>query len=374
MCNKCKVLIVDEDFAVRENLKLLLQSHYDVTLVSDGKKAIKKIYKEKIDLVTLDLEVSNPRGIELVKAIKDHDSDIEIVIITANTDLRTAIDALHYGVFDYLNKPFNMTELISVMNAAAQKRQLNIKLKSMFKELNSLRETKLTAPSSSLLGEDEILIKIAHKICYSYFNENQRIDGDYNDYLRFVRLLASTLESKDPYTHGHSERVSYYSALLSGSLSFEAKLDEELRIAAYLHDIGKIGVSDKLVRKQDSLTNEEWSLIKEHPEKGVNLICCLKTSRNIISYVRHHHERFDGKGYPYGLSGEDIPIGGRIIAIADAYDAMISDRPYRRALSPEQAQIELEKCAGTQFDPKLVKLFLETLPKDYNQGLEPIAA
>ncbi len=361
MSSKNRLLIIDDDFDVREKLKILLQLNYEILTAQDGKNALELIGQGNIDLVTLDLGLKNPAGITLVKAIKNSAPDIEIIIITASTDLRTAIDALHYGVFDYLTKPFNLTEVISVVNAAARKRQLNIKLKIIFEELSTLSEARKSAPSSSLLNENDTLIKIGRKICYQYFREQQREEANPSDYLRFVKILASTLESKDPYTHGHSERVSHYSALLGNSLCLELHKEEELRIAAYLHDIGKIGVSDKLVCKEDGLNDEEWALIKEHPEKGVNLICSMRTSRNIISYVRHHHERFDGSGYPYGLAGEDIPLGGRIIAIADAYDAMTSNRPYRRAITTDNAQIELQRCAGSQFDPSLVKLFLATL-------------
>lgn len=365
-----RLLIIDDDFNVREKLKILLNPSYEIYTAHNCKIALELIYKKNIDLVTLDLQIKESKGIELVKAIKGHDSDIEIIVLTANTDLKMAIDALHYGVFDYLAKPFNITEIISVVNAATQKRQLNIKLKSIFEELSLLSKTKNLAPFSSLLGEDDTLIKIARKICYQYFKEKYIIANNHSEYMCFVRTLASTLENKDPYTHGHSERVSYYSALIGNSLCLQTGKEEDLRIAAYLHDIGKIGVSDKLVCKENGLNEEEWALIKEHPEKGVNLICSLKTSRNIISYVRHHHERFDGKGYPYGLAGEDIPLGGRIIAIADAYDAMISDRPYRRALDASSAQEELVRCSGTQFDPQLVKIFLEALQTGGHQMQE----
>jgi HD-GYP domain-containing protein (c-di-GMP phosphodiesterase class II) len=185
--------------------------------------------------------------------------------------------------------------------------------------------------------------------------------SDHQNCLEFAKVLAYTLEEKDPYTSGHSERVCYYSDFISKRLSFPPKDRSELQIAAYLHDIGKIGISNRFINKKGILTPTDWAIIKQHTKKSIELLIPLNLSSNILSYIQHHHERYDGTGYPDGLVGEQIPLGARIIAISDSYDSMTSDRPYRKPLNNGDAKSELLKNAGRQFDPRLVSIFLEVL-------------
>jgi putative nucleotidyltransferase with HDIG domain len=182
-------------------------------------------------------------------------------------------------------------------------------------------------------------------------------------------VLADTLESKDEYTHGHSRRVSYYAGLLADSAGLDTAVREEVRLASFLHDIGKVGVSNRLIMKDGRLTVEERAAVAKHPEIGENLLMPLGLPPGIIEGVRHHHEQYDGNGYPDRLAGEDIPITARIILIADAYDAMNSNRPYRRALPRVAIIREFKKHAGTQFDPELAARFvhlLETREEAFN--------
>lgn len=179
--------------------------------------------------------------------------------------------------------------------------------------------------------------------------------------LEFSKVLAFTLEEKDPYTSGHSERVCYYADFISKRLELNPMDRNEIRVASYLHDIGKIGISNRFINKKGTLSSTEWAIIKQHTKKSIELLTPLHLSRNILSYIHYHHERFDGTGYPNGLSEGNIPLGARIIAIADAYDSMTSDRPYRKPLSNGDAKNELVKCGGTQFDPQLVSIFLDIL-------------
>ena len=185
--------------------------------------------------------------------------------------------------------------------------------------------------------------------------------SDNQNCLEFAKVLAYTLEEKDPYTSGHSERVCYYSGFISKLLSMPYKERNELQIASYLHDIGKIGISNRFINKKGSLNSADWAIIKQHTKKSVELLVPLKLSPNILSYIQYHHEHFDGTGYPNGLAGEQIPIGARIISISDSYDSMTSNRPYRKILSNGEAKSELLKCAGKQFDPNLISIFLEVL-------------
>jgi len=182
-----------------------------------------------------------------------------------------------------------------------------------------------------------------------------------DSYFEITKALAQAIEAKDPYTHGHSARVVEYTVLIAQKLDLQEEENELLKYAAMLHDIGKIGVRGIVLNNPKGLTGEEYDEIKKHPLIGEGIIKPIELLQPIKPLIRHHHERYNGKGYPDGLSGENIPLGARIIAVADAYDAMKSDRPYRKALTEEVAIRELKEESGTQFDPKIVEVFLEIL-------------
>ena len=174
-----------------------------------------------------------------------------------------------------------------------------------------------------------------------------------------LKAISSALDSKDPYTHGHSMRVTMYSLILARKLNLDDKMLEEIETAGLLHDIGKIGIPQNILCKPGKLTDEEFAIMKSHPEKGEKILTGIKKLAIISNWLKTHHERWDGHGYPLGLKGEEIPFSSRIIALADTYDAMTSTRSYRKALTHEIAISEIEKCAGTQFDPNLAKMFVE---------------
>jgi putative nucleotidyltransferase with HDIG domain len=176
-----------------------------------------------------------------------------------------------------------------------------------------------------------------------------------------VYALAATVDAKDSYTYGHSRKVSEYSVAVSEKMNLPQERVDTIRAASLLHDIGKVGVPDSILNKKDPLSNEEWKPIKGHPELGVEILRHVIDLVNCLPAIRHHHEHYDGSGYPTGLKGEQIPIEARILSVADAYDAMTSPRPYREQLSMEEALKELRRCIGTQFDPKIVELFCNTI-------------
>lgn len=182
-----------------------------------------------------------------------------------------------------------------------------------------------------------------------------------DSYFEIVKALAQAIEAKDPYTHGHSERVMEYAVQIAQKLDLPEEEIESLKYAAILHDIGKIGVRGIILNNPDGLTGEEYDEIKKHPVVGEGIIQPIELLQPIRPFIKHHHEWYNGKGYPDGLSGENIPLGSRILAVADAYDAMKSDRPYRKALTEETVIQELKRGNGTQFDPKIVEIFLEIL-------------
>lgn len=189
-----------------------------------------------------------------------------------------------------------------------------------------------------------------------------------------IRSLAEAIDAKDPSTRGHSDWVSKYALMIGRQLGLESGLLDDLKYAGYLHDVGKIGIPDNILGKTSQLSAEEWKLMKKHPIVSARILEPVPIPPVIKAAIRHHHERFDGKGYPYGLAGEAIPLAARILSVADSYDAMTSDRPYRRALSDEQAVAELTRCSGTQFDPAVVDAFLAALGRGPASGAGDIGA
>ena len=360
------VLVVDDEIGPRESLRMILKPLYQVHTASSGYEALKFINSQEVDLVTLDLKMPGITGIEVLREIKKTKDDIEVIIITGYGTLPTAIEAIRYGAVDFISKPFNVAEIISVVSKSVERRSLNLKIKYLLrkiKDLNLLGEGQNEALSnlkaSVDLASDDIQKVLKESLNQIEDFRNRKIAVNYSD---FLKVLIYILESKESYTNGHSERVSYYAELIAQELNFSPQEKEDLQIATLLHDIGKIGLSNRLLEKTD-LTQGENQDIRQHPLKGVCLIESLAFSHEIISGIRHHHERWDGTGYPDGLAGEEIPLIARIISLADSYDAMTSDRPYRQCLSTKKVQEELEKNAGIQFDPQIVSVFIRQFQK-----------
>jgi response regulator RpfG family c-di-GMP phosphodiesterase len=348
------ILVVDDEIGPRESLRMILKPYYNVFTVENGYAAIQMIRQIEVDAITLDLKMPGISGIDTLKEIRRIDQDVMVIIITGYGTLQSAIEAIRYGVFDYIPKPFNVPEIISMIDKAVQRRRLNVKIKGFLNHFFNQQSFEESFPNAETLLENGIKGITEYKWNDSGLSDNQNC-------LEFAKVLAYTLEEKDPYTSGHSERVCYYSDFMTKRLSFQPKDRTELQIASYLHDIGKIGISNRFINKKGTLNETDWEIIKQHSQKSVELLAPLKLSPNILSYIQHHHEHFDGTGYPDGLAGEQIPLGARIIAISDAYDSMTSNRPYRKPLSSDEAKEELTKCSGRQFDPNLISTFLDVL-------------
>jgi len=186
------------------------------------------------------------------------------------------------------------------------------------------------------------------------------------EFLQVLTILTKLIEMKDSYTEGHSEQVSLWSEIISRKLGLSQKEQEEIKLAAKLHDIGKIGIPDRILKKPAKLSEEEYAEVRKHSSLGADLFSNIDSLKKISKIIKHHHEWYNGKGYPDGLRGEEIPVGSRIINVADAYQAMTSNRPYRKAFSKEKAIDELKRCAGTQFDPEIVRIFIEILNENIN--------
>jgi response regulator RpfG family c-di-GMP phosphodiesterase len=352
--NAPNILIVDDEIGPRESLRMILKPYYNIFTAESGYAAIQMVQQVGLDVITLDLKMPGISGLDTLKEIRGIDQDVMVIIITGYGTLQSAIEAIRYGVFDYIPKPFNVPEIMSIIDKAVQRRKLNQKIKSFLTDFFESHPFKEPLPHSDVFLQNGLKAMLEYKWNDSGLSDNQTC-------LEFAKVLAYTLEEKDPYTSGHSERVCYYSDFICKRLSFQPKDRTELQIASYLHDIGKIGISNRFINKKGTLSSTDWAIIKQHSNKSIELLAPLKLSSNILSFIQHHHEHYDGTGYPDGLAGEQIPVGARIIAISDAYDSMTSNRPYRKSLSSEEAKAELTKCSGKQFDPQLITIFLDVL-------------
>lgn len=360
------ILVVDDEFGPRESLRMILKPLYNIYTADNGQKALEVIKSSPVDLVTLDLKMQGPQGIDVLREIKKFNSDIEVIIVTGYASLKSAIEGIRYGAFDYIQKPFNVAEILSTINKSMERKKLYGQLKIFLKEIGKLvgLETE-AAEIRDKFSNDSGFIDAA-RLVFNKIAEKNSANKNQTNYLEFARLMANTLENKDPYSYDHSGRVNYYANLIAQKFSLPKKDMEDLQIATLLHDIGKIGISNTFIFKEGNLTEIELSIVKKHPELGALIVEPLQLSPLIISVIRHHHEWYDGSGYPDGLIGEEIPYCARIVAIADAYDAMSSDRPYRKALSQKEIRNEFSKNAGIQFDPEMASTFIEILENKNN--------
>jgi response regulator RpfG family c-di-GMP phosphodiesterase len=334
------VLIVEDELGPRESLRMILKPYYNVVTAESGYVAIEMVQKTLFDVITLDLKMPGISGITALKEIRKFDPNAIVIVITGYGNLQSAVKAIRYDVYDFIPKPFNIQEIISIIDKSVQWKRLNLMIKELFGNIFDQQDKTSDFKDSE---RDHVS-----------FSES-------NHFLEFVKALTYTLKVQDPYTLGHLERVCHYTDLISKHLLLSMKERDELQVASFLHDIGKIGISNRLINKKENLTHTDWVIVKQHIKKSVEFLAPLKLSSNVLSFIQHHHEHFNGTGYPDGLMGEQIPLGGRIISIADSYDSMISSRPYRQSLSHEKAKNELLKYAGEQFDPNLVSIFLDVL-------------
>ena len=480
------ILVVDDDSGIVEILTGFLQElDYQVECAGDGVEALAWLDVKDFDLILTDINMPVMGGMELIKRVKSRDQVPAIIVITAYASVQSAIEAVKFGVYDYIDKPFNLDNVSNVVKRALEKQFLqreNVNLKEMMalyqaselissqfglddvvkvlfesaaaftktdfmalylddasegekadfklsrrqlfcrlpateryllnslpKKLSSafIKECFISQSSQLFLENDPLLSAIfsgseksihfssmmvfslkAHnrlvgilvlvsftpevvftdKLRRSFYMlvskvaaaiENTYLyDNLQRQYIETVESFALALEEKDSYTHGHSKQVSLYASLISRNFNFSNDELATLQQAAILHDIGKIGISESILNFPRQLTENEFSEVRDHPCKGRNILAPIRSLAAVTEVIYHHHERWDGSGYPEGLKGEAIPLMARIVGLSDAFDAMTSQRPYRSPFSLERAFAELQKEAGKQFDPELVDLFM----------------
>ncbi len=327
------ILIVDDEEHIRKLLKhSLLIAGYSCLEAGGAQEALELMRNNTVALVLLDINLPGRTGVELLGDIVTTYPDTAAIMVTAITDNDTCIDCMHRGADDYITKPFNFRELKVKMEQALENRILRLDNRNYQQHLEEMVEAQ------------------AVRIRASFFNS--------------VASLAQALEAKDKYTAGHSERVAEISVGIARQLGLSAGLEEKVRTAALVHDIGKIGVSESILNKAGRLTDEEYKTVCFHSTAAERILKPITEDDEILSMVRHHHERYDGKGYPDGIKGEcqnpdGFPFNWSIIGVADSYDAMISDRPYRKAMPKDEAFKEIIMGAGSQFDPVVVAAFLK---------------
>jgi len=336
------VLVVEDEEPVRSILvRKLTLSGYEVIGTADGIQALHQLREKNFGVIVTDINMPNLNGLELLQIVREAYPDIVVIMSTAYNDLDHAIAAMRLGASNYLVKPFNLSDAVTALRQALAQRQHNLTRKRMEAELR------------------------AHK------------EGEQGRHLLLstVMALANTIEAKDLYTVGHSQRVSALAQQLAGSIGLPDKEVEFIRLAGLLHDIGKIGISESVMNKNGPLNQEEYAHIQSHPLISERILLPVIELNGALQMIRCHHERWDGGGYPDGLQSQQIPTGARILALADAYDAMTSARPYRPALVPAEALQEIRKNAGYQFDPELSCLFArmmgETIPPEAGRRASP---
>jgi putative two-component system response regulator len=319
-----RVLVVDDQEPVARTVaRWLGREGLECDLALSVRDALDLLDARSYGLVFADVHLPGESGLDLAREVKARDDSAQVIIITGSTTLDTAIEALRLGADDYLVKPFEPQALLHAAGRAREHRRLLL-------ENRDYRRTLELRVREQARGLERL-------------------------YLSSVRALVQALEAKDVHTRGHSERVADYAESLLDQI--EASLDpESLRVGAQLHDIGKIGIGSTILGKDGPLDGDEVRTIQRHPTIGVEILSPLLEDRVALDVVRHHHERWDGEGYPDGLSGADIPLAARIVAVADTFDAMTTARPYRDAKTPAQAVVEIQAEAGRQFDPEIARV------------------
>jgi response regulator RpfG family c-di-GMP phosphodiesterase len=341
------ILIVDDEEPIRRLLAMYLSDDYTCVTAGSADEATILLGGSCFNLVITDITMPGTSGIELCQYVHKALPETVVVMVSGMTDIQYAIEAMRHGAFDYVTKPFDLTQVLISVDRALRYQAL-VAAKRNYEQ--SLEET-VRQRTNELRGLNE--------------NLNQMLEALYQNYRATLRALARALEARDVETAGHSDRVVAYSLRLGRELGLSHNELIALEQGALLHDIGKIGVRDSILLKPGPLTTEEWVEMREHINHGLRIIGGIDFLKGAASVVGQHHEKYNGSGYPHNLRGEQIHINARIFAVADAFDAITSDRPYRAAASYAQARKEITINAGSHFDPGVVNAFLRILESEW---------
>lgn len=331
--NGYKIIVVDDEIGIIDSLSIFLKrSGYEFTGVTDPMEAIERVKNEHFDLMLLDFIMTPIHGDQVVEEIRKFNKELYILLLTGHKDLAPPLETIRrLDIQGYCEKSDKFDQLLLLIESGIK----------AISQMNLIKK-----------------INIELKDTYDKLERS---------YMESIQTLRYTVEAKDSYTRGHSDRVSEYSVLIGKYMGLPEEDLNALRIGGLFHDVGKIGVPDSILLKTDKLTDDEYSEIKNHPTIGAHILSSATIFQDLIPIVKHHHEKFDGTGYPAKLKGEYIPFFARIAAVADTFDAMTSKRSYRDPLPLDVVMAEIERCKGTQFDPKIADVFLDILNNHYDE-------
>jgi response regulator RpfG family c-di-GMP phosphodiesterase len=340
--SRARILVADDEPEIRHVLADLLSPLYDCDAVGSAEEALELLAAGEYDLVISDIMMGGMSGLDLIPRVKELAPDTVVIMISGVQTVESAIHALRAGAFDYVMKPFDLHHVEAAVSRALEHHFLRVekrRYETYLEEMVAQRTEELNGALRSL-----------------------------NDaYRTTLKALTAALETRDLETHGHSERVVNFSLRLGEELSLDAEQMRSLEFGSLLHDIGKIGVPDAILRKPAKLTEDEWVRMREHPLHGQKILRGIEFLEGAARVVAQHHEKWDGSGYPLGLRGAQIDLNARIFAVADAFDAITSDRVYRAGRSYGEALAELDAYAGRQFDPRVVEAFRRVPAEEWDE-------
>jgi putative nucleotidyltransferase with HDIG domain len=323
------VLVVDDEEPIRNALrKYLKQQQFEVYAASSADEALQQLRLHKVALMLSDIRMPGTSGVDLVPQAIEIEPDLAILMLTAVNDATSAALCMQRGAMDYLTKPIELADLGRAVHRALKRREMLLENR----HLNQWLKEEVTTRTAELQRERHRLERVSTAT---------------------LEALVNALEAKDPYLRGHSARVADLSANVAAELGLNEEEIDRIRMAGRLHDLGKIGTREAVVNKEGPLTADEFEHVKQHVIIGAQILAPLVHLGDVVSMVKSHHERFDGTGYPDGLRGEEVPLGGRVIAAAEVYDALTTARPYQEKMTPEQAVERMADLSGTVLDPRV---------------------
>jgi len=330
-----KILVVDDEEGIRQLIKDTLELvGYDVDTAVDGLDALEKIAQNEYEAIIADINMPNLDGIGLLRRLRELDEDVSVVMVTGVTALEVVRETLKSSIYDYILKPISpIGQIKDVIGRAVEKTKLVRQVKDYQKNLQNKVAQQAERIRTLMLGS--------------------------------IISLCNALEAKDFYTARHSEKVADIAEKIAREMKLsDADVLQQIREAGLLHDLGKIGIPDAILLKNGELSPDEYDEVKKHPLVAEKILQPVIVEKPTLAGIRHHHERYDGSGYPNGLAAQSIPLTGRILACADCYDAIFSNRPYRNKMTEKEAIEEIKRVSGTQLDPDIVSAFLSAISKD----------